>query len=96
MGVLVSTFGVGLNFNEKLLQEISTIGCGSFHFVENSERTLQHLREEIVGAAVVVARDCKVFVRPVGDVQIGEIFGYFSERWDTLPGNKGEWIVHVE
>ena len=89
MGVSVSTFGVGVNFNEQLLQELSVIGCGSFHYVEDSERTLQNLRAEIVGAAVVVARDCKVFVKPVGDVQVS--VGTVLETWAPIPHASLDW-----
>jgi len=56
-GVQTSTFGVGADFDEVLLQQMATFGGGNFYYVENGRQIADYITSEVGEALDVVARD---------------------------------------
>jgi Ca-activated chloride channel family protein len=56
-GVQTSTFGVGTDFDEVLLQEMSTAGGGNFYYIADSRQIADYITSEVGEALDVVARD---------------------------------------
>jgi Ca-activated chloride channel homolog len=56
-GVSTSTFGVGLHFDEHLLEQMSSQGGGNFYFIEHAHSIPQIFAEEFAMLASVTARD---------------------------------------
>jgi len=61
-GVSTSTFGIGLDFNEHLLEHMSDQGGGNFHFIENPMDIPQLFCAELSGLAEITARDVELVV----------------------------------
>ena len=65
--VMTSTFGVGTDFDEVLLQRIAEQGGGHFYFVESPAQIPDLLTSELGEALEVVARDASVALQlPAG------------------------------
>jgi Ca-activated chloride channel family protein len=66
-GVMTSTFGVGLDFNEHLLEELASHSGGHFYFIENPGAIPDVFRRELGELLTVVAREAVLSIRlPVG------------------------------
>jgi Ca-activated chloride channel family protein len=56
-GVSTSTFGVGLDFNEQLLEALAEQGGGHFYYIERPEQIPDVFRRELGELLTVVARE---------------------------------------
>jgi len=56
-GVQTSTFGVGTDFDEVLLNEMATAGGGNFYYIADSRQIADYITSEVGEALDVVARD---------------------------------------
>jgi Ca-activated chloride channel family protein len=59
-GVATSTFGVGVDFDERLLEGMAESGGGNFYYLERAEAMLEILTRELSDALEIVARDAAV------------------------------------
>ena len=59
-GVATSTFGVGADFDERLLEAMAEAGGGNFYYLERAEAMLEMLTRELSDALEIVARDAAV------------------------------------
>jgi Ca-activated chloride channel homolog len=56
-GITTSTFGVGLDFNEHLLEALAEQGGGHFYYIERPEQIPEVFRRELGELLTVVARE---------------------------------------
>jgi len=56
-GVSTTTFGVGADFDEHLLQQIATAGGGNFYYIADAASITDYVTSEVGEALDVVARD---------------------------------------
>lgn len=61
-GVSTSTFGVGRDFDERLLQQIAASGAGHFYFIETPQQIPDLLASELGETLDIVARDAALVV----------------------------------
>ena len=57
VGIATSTFGVGADFDERLLRDVAHEGGGNFYFIETPAQIADLLTSELGEALEVVARD---------------------------------------
>ena len=57
IGIATSTFGVGADFDERLLRDMAHEGGGNFYFIESPAQIADLLSSELGEALEVVARD---------------------------------------
>lgn len=62
-GVLTSTFGVGSDFDERLMQAVANQGGGHFYFIERPEQIPDFLQGELGETLEIVAREVELHVR---------------------------------
>ena len=67
-GIATTTFGVGADFDERLLQSIAEAGGGHFYFIERAVNIPDFITSELGEALGVVARDVAI------DVQLAPAF----------------------
>jgi len=60
--LVVSTLGVGMEYNEALMTEIATQGKGRFYHVQSPEETVLFMVGELGEAADLAARDVKIHI----------------------------------
>jgi Ca-activated chloride channel homolog len=86
-GVSTSTFGVGNDFDEVLLQQMAQAGGGHFYDIATAAAIPDHISSEVGETLEVVARDVVVELTLPGDVQL-ESLGAFVAR-----GSSGRTLI---
>jgi Ca-activated chloride channel family protein len=61
-GIVTSTFGVGADFDERLLRDVAHEGGGNFYFIETPAQIADLLTSELGEALEIVARDAVLHV----------------------------------
>ena len=79
-GVSVSTFGMGLDFDERLLATMANGGGGSYHYLARSRDIVTALRNEFNMAAATVATGVEIIIKPLNDSRLGDVSGYGWSR----------------
>jgi Ca-activated chloride channel family protein len=59
-GIIVSTLGVGSDYNEALMAEIATQGGGRFYHIQSAEQIGAYLTGELGEVAALAARDARI------------------------------------
>jgi Ca-activated chloride channel homolog len=88
-GVSTSTFGVGADFDEQLLEAMSRAGGGHFYYVETAVQIPDYLTSELGEALEVVARDVAVSVRPAAGMTVETLNRFRASREPDV------FVVHL-
>jgi Ca-activated chloride channel homolog len=75
-GVSTSTFGVGSDFDERLLQELADAGGGHFYYIADAPQIRDAITSEVGETLEIVARDVALEVTARDDVRIEPISPY--------------------
>ena len=59
-GIATTTFGIGADFDERLLEALADAGGGHFYFIEQAAQIPDYLTSELGEALEVVARDVEI------------------------------------
>ena len=79
-GVATSTFGIGRNFDERLMEGMARAGGGNFYYLERPEQISDFLMSELGEALEVVARDASIVVEVDPGVMIHSLDGRRTTR----------------
>ena len=82
-GVSTSTFGVGADFDERLLGKLADAGGGAFTFCERADQIPQFIQQELGETLEIVARGVVIEVDLPLDVQVRPVGVFPMERTDT-------------
>lgn len=75
-GVRVSTIGLGLDYNEDLLQSIAEGGGGKYYYVESPVQLARIFEEELKSAFATSARDVHLAFHGSSAVRDAELIGF--------------------
>ena len=75
-GVSTSTFGVGNDFDERLLQSLADAGGGHFYYIADAPQIADAITSEVGETLEVVARDVALDVTARDDIRIEPISPY--------------------
>ena len=75
-GVSTSTFGVGNDFDERLLQDLADRGGGHFYYIADAPQIRDAITSEVGETLEVVARDVALEVTARDDIRIEPISSY--------------------
>lgn len=79
-GVTTSTFGVGEDFDEGLLQAMADAGGGHFYFIASAAQIQDHIATEVGELLQVVARDVSFEITAPEGLEIGTLSPYAVEK----------------
>ena len=79
-GVATSTFGIGRDFDERLMEGMARAGGGNFYYLERPEQISDFLMSELGEALEVVARDASIVVEVDPGVMINSLDGRRTNR----------------
>ncbi len=79
-GVILSAIGVGLDFNEHVMEAMADYGGGAYHFLSDSEQLAGIFSRELQQATATVASGVQLTIRPSGNARLQEAFGYLAEQ----------------
>lgn len=75
-GISLSTFGVGLDYNEDLMTAMAESGAGNYFFMDNPETIASVFDKELKGLLNVVAQNTKLTVTLPEGVKLEKVYGY--------------------
>ena len=75
-GVSTSTFGVGNDFDETLVQELADAGGGHFYYIADAPQIRDAITSEVGETLEIVARDVQLEVTARDDIRIEPISPY--------------------
>ena len=79
-GISLTTFGVGLDFNENLLAAMAENGRGTYYFIDRPHRIGEMLAREFSLIQNVVAMDVTITIDVRPEVVISDVMGYDYHR----------------
>lgn len=74
-GVAISTFGIGLDFNEKLMAKLAEKGNGNYYFIAKSDEIPYIFDRELSGILKVVAQNTYITVDIPAGVHLSRAYG---------------------
>ncbi len=77
-GTSISTVGVGLDFDEKIMTGIAVVARGNYYFVEDTRQLVTMFDHELDSLGQTVATDATVTITPAAGVDVLETYGYTS------------------
>ena len=83
--ITLSTFGVGADFDEKMLTELAEYGIGNYYFIDKPENIPPIFSKEMKGLLEVVAQEAAVKLELPANVNVVKVYGYrFEQKGNTL------------
>lgn len=79
-GISTSTFGIGLDYNEHLLEHMANQGGGNFHYVDSPARIPELLLAELKNMLSICARSVELTLEIPGEVKAEVLGGWKTER----------------
>jgi Ca-activated chloride channel family protein len=79
-GVDISTFGVGVDFNERLMLALSDAGGGTYAYIEDPGALGPVFERELARIASTAARDVRLSIELAAGVELLEVFSWPHER----------------
>lgn len=79
-GVTTTTFGVGEDFDEDVLQSMADAGGGHFYFIENAAQIQDHIATEVGELLQVVAREAVLEITAPESLEVSTLSPYAIER----------------
>ncbi|HEU4472882.1 MAG TPA: VWA domain-containing protein [Flavisolibacter sp.] len=83
VGITLSTFGVGLDYNEKLMTDMAETGAGNYYFIDAPEKTGEIFNRELNGLSNIAAQEATLRIKLPKGISI--IQGYplrFQQQGD--------------
>ncbi len=76
--ISLSTFGVGADFDEKMLTDLAEYGIGNYYFIDKAENIPPIFNKELKGLLEVVAQNTTIRVELPDAVELVKLYGYAS------------------
>jgi Ca-activated chloride channel family protein len=74
-GISISTFGVGLDYNEDLMTSIAETGTGNYYFIGQAQDIAGIFKKELNGLMDIVAQQTEMQIRIPDFVRIDKVYG---------------------
>jgi Ca-activated chloride channel family protein len=78
--IVVSTFGLGNNYDKVILSEISNIGNGNFYHIETIDKIGKYYEEEFGDFISVALQDAQILVKQNPSYTVKHLYGYKIEN----------------
>lgn len=76
-GITISTFGVGLDYNENLLTDLADYGRGNYYYINNSVDIPEIFAQELNGVRSLVGAATKLRIKfPAEYLLLNKVYGY--------------------
>ncbi len=79
-GITASTVGLGLDYDETMMELLAQRGGGQYYYVKDSEDLPAVFRQELALAAEMVTRDMLVTLTPSGAAKDLKVYGYSTQQ----------------
>jgi Ca-activated chloride channel family protein len=86
-GIKVSTFGLGADYNEELMEQIAVAGQGGYHFLETPDSAPNAFEAELAELFATSARDVRITLQPHAKGRITRLLGLDATESPIEVGN---------
>ena len=62
-GISLSTFGVGLDYNESLMTDMAETGAGNYYFIDHPDNMISQFNKELNGMLNVIAQEAELNIK---------------------------------
>lgn len=84
-GITLSTFGIGLNYNETLMTDMAETGAGNYYFIESPDKLAGIFSKELNGLMNVAAQNTVLKVKIPQGVTVQKIYNSkYTVKGDEL------------
>jgi Ca-activated chloride channel family protein len=84
-GITLSTFGVGLDYNETLMTDMAETGAGNYYFIDAPEKMVTILDQELNGMLNVIAKNAEINIKLPHGVSIQKSYPIrFRQNGDVV------------
>jgi Ca-activated chloride channel homolog len=74
--ITTSAFGVGLDFNSRLMSDLAGAGAGNYAFIEDANHLAPMFEKDLLNAAATLARNVELELRPKAGVALADVPGH--------------------
>ncbi|MFY0644395.1 MAG: VWA domain-containing protein [Bacteroidia bacterium] len=74
--ITLSSFGVGIDFNEDLMLALAERGSGNYYFIENPDQIPEIFENELKGLLNVVAQNAELIIDIPEGLKVKHVYGY--------------------
>ncbi|HSU28595.1 MAG TPA: VWA domain-containing protein [Chitinophagaceae bacterium] len=75
-GISLSSFGVGLDYNELLMTDMAETGAGNYYFIEKPDQIAALFEKELNGMLNVVAQNAELKIQLPAGVKLQKVFTF--------------------
>jgi Ca-activated chloride channel family protein len=75
-GISISTFGVGLDYNETLMTDMAENGAGNYYFIDRADKMAAIFDKELFGLLNVVAQNAELRITLPKGVSVEKIYPF--------------------
>lgn len=79
-GITLSTFGVGLDYNEVLMTDMAESGAGNYYFINDLDKMASILENEINGLARIAAKDAVLRIQLPQGIKANKVYAFKAEN----------------
>ena len=79
-GITISTFGVGLDYNEILMTEMAETGAGNYYFIDKADKMAAMFDKELNGLMNVIAQDAELRISMPKGATIEQVYPFKYEQ----------------
>jgi Ca-activated chloride channel family protein len=90
-GVRVSTFGLGPDFNEELMEAIAAAGQGTYHYLESAVDAQRAFQAEIGALLATTIKDAELVIAPSAGAKVKRLVGLDATH---SPVSVGDLAAH--
>lgn len=84
-GITLSSFGVGLDYNELLMTGMAESGAGNYYFIDSPDKMAALFEKELNGMLNVVAQNTQLKINLPRGVKVEKIFNYkYDQHGDEI------------
>jgi len=84
-GITLSTFGVGLDYNELLMTDMAESGAGNYHFIDSPDKMAAIFDKELNGLLNVAAQNAMLTIKLPAGVRLKKVFAFkYEEKGNEL------------
>ena len=78
-GITLSTFGVGLDYNEVLMTDMAEAGAGNYYFINSADKMTSLFEKELNGMQNVAAQNAQLIIHLPEPLQLEKVFAFKYE-----------------
>ncbi len=79
-GIVITTLGLGVDYNEDLMTGIADNGGGNYYFIEESDKITETLNQEISQMASTVGKDLQLKTTFPEGITLDKVYGWIAEN----------------